>query len=80
MILERFKLKSIQKNMDRMLKARAYTDDVGKINRIGIILNFYEYHDYERIRSLFRNMGFKESQLSFIAFINIIYINSDNMV
>lgn len=70
MFLKRFKEKSIRKYLDAVLSKRVANVHDGVIHSVGIILNFDEYNNYDRLRSLISEIGVKDNRVKFMAFID----------
>lgn len=70
MFLKRFKEKSNQKFLNRLLKERKTSVTHKKVETIGVILNYEEFNDYDAIRLFFKSVGIKEKNLKIIAYLN----------
>ena len=69
MFLKRLKEKSNQKYINNILNADNRNVPRGKIESVGVILNFNEYNNYDQFRLLLKQTGFKDNKVKFIAFI-----------
>jgi len=70
MFLKRFKEKSNQKYLRKLLEDRATVIKLKKIETVGILLNFDEFNDYDVLKSFFKNLGIKDKNIKFIAYLN----------
>ena len=69
MFLKRFREKSNQKYINKLLSTQQRIVHDRKIGSVGVLLNFEEFHDYDALRKLFKNIGLNDNRLKFIAFI-----------
>jgi len=69
MFLKRLKVKSIQKYYKGVIKTPHSSRRMGKITSVGIILNYDEYNSYDKLRSIFKDLGLKDNRVKFISFI-----------
>lgn len=68
MFLKRFKEKSNRKYIAQVLdKERSVPS--GKVDSVGVLLNFEEFSDYDRMRKLLKGIGIKDNRVTFIALI-----------
>lgn len=70
MFLKRFKEKSNQKYINNLLDFNTREINDKKIGTVGVIINFQEYNNYDKLRLLFNNIGFNDNRIKFIAFID----------
>ncbi|MBT8289057.1 MAG: hypothetical protein HKN00_06340 [Flavobacteriaceae bacterium] len=69
MFLKRFKEKSNKKYFNNVLNQAKRTVPAGKIEAVGILLNFDEFNRYDQLRIAMKNIGFKDNKVRFIAFL-----------
>jgi len=69
MFLNRFKKKSNQNYIDKILKFRKASVNSNKIESVGIILNLDEFNEYDNLRLFLKNLGIMENRIKFITFI-----------
>ena len=69
MFLKRLKENSNQKYYKNLLKTEASKNKNGRVESIGIILNFDEFNNYDKLRKIIKNIGIKDNKVKFIAFI-----------
>lgn len=69
MFLKRLKVNSIQKYYNSVVNTPHNTQRRGKITSVGILLNYDEYNNYDRLRSIFKDIGLKDNRIKFLAYI-----------
>lgn len=69
MFLNRFKKKSNQNYINKILKSRKTSVNSNKIESVGIILNLDEFNEYDNLRLFLKNIGIRENKVKFITFI-----------
>ena len=69
MFLKRFKKKSIQKYINKILKFRNVAINERKIESVGIILNLEEFNEHENLLQFFKSIGIRENKVKFITFV-----------
>ena len=69
MIIKFLKNRSNKIFMKKILESRKFNSSVIKIKTVGIILNFDEYKDYDKIKEIFRGFGINENKIKFITYI-----------
>jgi len=69
MFLQRFKKKSIQNYISKILNSRNVSVNNNKIESVGVILNLDEFNEHEILRRFFISIGIMENKIKFIAFI-----------
>lgn len=69
MFFKRFKEKSNQKYINRILNSRKSNVESKKIETVGILLNLDEFFDYDVFRNFFKSLNINENRVKFIAFI-----------
>lgn len=69
MFLKRFKIKSNQNYISKILSTRNISVKNDKIESVGIILNIEEFNNQEDFRLFLKNIGIKENKIKFITFI-----------
>jgi len=69
MFLQRFKKKSIQKSINKILNSRNVSVNNKKIESVGIILNQDEFNKHEDLRQFLISLGIMENKIKFISFI-----------
>lgn len=70
MFIRRLKSNSVQKYFNRLLKEVGASAQHGKIQRVGILLHQDEFHDYDAIRKVFKELGFTNNQIAFLTFVS----------
>lgn len=70
MFLKRFKEKSNQKYINNLLDIDKRQINNKEISSVGVIINFQDYNNYDKLRLLFKNIGFNDNRIKFIAFID----------
>ncbi len=70
MFLKRFKEKSIQKYYRNVLNIRRPPIHSNKINSVGILLDYDEYNNYDKLRLIFKDIGIKDNRIKFLALIS----------
>lgn len=70
MFLKRFREKSNQKYINNILNSNGREVHGRKAESIGIVLNFDEFNDYDRLRNMLKEIGFKDNKVKFISFID----------
>ena len=69
MFLRRFKEKSNQKYINRILNSRRPPINSRPIESIGIVLNYDECNKYDALRDICRRIGIMENKVKFLTFI-----------
>jgi len=69
MFLKRFKEKSNQKYINKLLNSRTAIVDDRIIESVGIIVNFEEFNNYEELLGLFESIGINQNKIKFITFL-----------
>ena len=69
MFLKRFKEKSNLKYFNSVLDEIERYVPPGKIESIGILLNYSEFNRYDQLRAVMKSIGIKDNKVRFIAFI-----------
>ncbi len=69
MILRRFKEKSNQKYISQLLEQDRSVPS-GKVDSVGVLLNFNEFNQYDRFRNLLKGIGIRDNKVTFIALIS----------
>lgn len=69
MFLNRFKKKSNQNYISKILKYRKASVNDNKIESVGVILNLDEFNEKDNIRLFFKTIGIMENRIKFITFI-----------
>jgi len=70
MFLKRFKEKSNQKYINNLLDVNKRQVHDKKIGTVGVIINFQDYNNYDKLRLLFKNIGLNDNRIKFIAFLD----------
>ena len=69
MFLNRFKKKTNQNYISKILKSRNVSVNDNKIESVGVILNLDEFNEHDNIRLFLKNLGIMENRIKFMAFI-----------
>lgn len=69
MFLKRFKEKSNQKYINKILDSRNANVNGRPINSVGIVVDYDEFNDYEVFRKFFKSININENKVKFIGFI-----------
>ena len=69
MFLHRFKKKSIQKSINKILNSRSVLVNNNKIESVGIILNQDEFNNHNELKQFLISLGIMENKIKFITFI-----------
>lgn len=69
MFLKRFKEKSNQKYINKILNERQLVFENKTITSVGVILNSTEFTDYNKLRQFMALIGVKEHQLKYVTFV-----------
>ena len=69
MFLKRFKEKSNQKFINKILNSRKSTVKEGLIESVGILVNFDEFNNYDELLGLFQSLGINQNKIKIITFI-----------
>ncbi|MBT8270863.1 MAG: hypothetical protein HKO90_09250 [Flavobacteriaceae bacterium] len=69
MFLKRFKEKSNLKYFNNVLNDIERHVPPGKIESLGILLNYSEFNRYDQLRAVMKSIGIKDNKVRFIAFI-----------
>lgn len=70
MFLKRFREKSNQKYINNILNSGTRNVHNRKAESVGVVLNFDEFNDYDRLRKMLKEIGFKDNKVKFISFID----------
>ena len=70
MFLKRFREKSNQKYIEKILSSDVRNVHQGKIESVGVILNFEEYNNLDQLRLMLKSIGIKDNKVKFISFID----------
>ena len=70
MFLRRFREKSNQKYINKILNSRKASVHERRIESVGVILNLDEFSDYDQIRMLLKTIGVKDNKVKFMALIS----------
>ena len=57
--------------MKKILESRKFNSSAIKIETVGIIFNFDEYKEYDRIKEIFKELGIHENKIKFIAYMPV---------
>lgn len=68
MFLKRFKEKSKQKYFKGLLKTERRIVPNSKVDSVGILLNYEEFNQIDRIRKLLKNIGFKDNKVKVLTY------------
>ncbi|SDB43568.1 hypothetical protein SAMN03097699_1326 [Flavobacteriaceae bacterium MAR_2010_188] len=68
MILKSFKIKSNQKFVERLLKARTAAVSRKKIKSVGVILYLDEFADFEAFRVFFTSIDIRDNRVKIVAY------------
>ncbi len=69
MFLQRFKKKSIQNHINKILNSRNISVNDNKIESVGVILNLDEFNEQEDLRRFLKSIGIMENKIKFITFV-----------
>jgi len=69
MFLKRFKKKSNQNYINKILNSRNVSVNDNKIKSVGVILNIDEFNEHENLRLFLKNIGIMENKIKFITFV-----------
>ena len=69
MFLRRFKDKSNQKFINHLLEEQKRIVPGGKVDSVGVLLNFNEFNQYDQFRKMLKEIGIKDNKVKFIAMI-----------
>jgi len=69
MFLKRFKEKSNQKYIDKILNIRTPSIDNRIIESVGIIVNADEFNNYDELLALFKSIGINQNKIKIITFL-----------
>ncbi len=69
MFLKRFKKKSNQNYINKILNSRNKSVNDNKIESVGVILNLDEFNEHENLRLFLKSIGIMENKIKFITFI-----------
>ena len=70
MFLKRFKEKSIQKYYRTVLSSPRTAIHQNKIRSVGVLLNYDEYNNYDKLRFILKDIGIKDNRVKFLALIS----------
>lgn len=70
MFLRRLKEKSNQKYFKNLLNSKREKSKSGKVDSVGVLLNFDEFNAYDKFRKMLKNIGIKENRVKFLALID----------
>ncbi len=68
MILKSFKVKSNQKFVEKLLKARTAAVSKKKVKSVGVILHLEEFADFEAFRNYFKSIDIRENRVKIVAY------------
>ncbi|RLD30221.1 MAG: hypothetical protein DRI75_00675 [Bacteroidetes bacterium] len=69
MFLKRFKKKSNQNYINKILNSRNESVNDNKLKSVGVILNIDEFDEHEDLRLFLKNIGIMENKIKFITFV-----------
>ena len=69
MFLNRFKRKSNQNYINKILNSRKVSFNDDKIESVGVILNIDEFNEHESLRLFLKHIGVMDNRIKFISFV-----------
>ncbi|MBT8273825.1 MAG: hypothetical protein KJO77_08465 [Bacteroidia bacterium] len=69
MFLKRFREKSNQKYIEKILNSEVRNVHKNKVESVGVILNNDEFKNLDQMRLMLKNVGIKDNKVKFISFI-----------
>jgi len=70
MILKRFKDKSIQKYVNKLLNQRTVSIKKGEIKTVGVLLNAYEFADVEMFYEFLRGLDIQQARTKIVSYVS----------
>jgi len=70
MILKRFKDKSIQKYVNKLLNQRTVSIKKGEIKTVGVLLNAYEFADVEIFYEFLRGLDIQQARTKIVSYVS----------
>ena len=69
MFLQRFKKKTNQNHINKILNSRNISVNDNKIESVGVILNLDEFNEHEDLGQFLKSIGIRENKIKFITYI-----------